>query len=131
MKNRIFRNIPVFFLWVAGLAIIAHGIIPHDHNQVESVSSQEDTSPVPTNNTNHHAGFPFHCHFCNDLTSEKSVILLVYRNIQCKYFITPDLFDLTALKLSDNGIQIFEFTRLPYKSEIPDLSLLRAPPFLG
>lgn len=130
MRNKIFRNIPVFFLWVAGLAINAHMIIPHDHHQVESVAGEEDACPVSNNKTDHHAGFPVHCHFCNDLTSEKAVTLSVYRNIQSKCFITPDLFDLAALKPVYNRIQIFEFTSLPFKSDIPDLSHLRAPPSL-
>lgn len=131
MRNKIFRNITVYFLWVAGLAVNAHMIIPHDHHQVDTVAGQEDPCPVSNSKTDHHSGFPVHCHFCNDLTSEKAVTLLVYKNIQCKYFVAPDLFILTAFKPNDNGIQIFEFTTLPFKSDIPDLSRFRAPPSLG
>lgn len=121
----------VFFLWFAIVAINAHMIIPHDHHDVESTASQESNCPASNNNDNHHSGFPVHCHACNDLTSEKAVAFVVFRNIECKYFFTTSLFDLTALKLQTTGIRLFEFTRLPFKSYIPDLSLLRAPPTLG
>ena len=131
MRSRIIKNISVCFLWVAIVAINAHMIIPHDHHQVESAASQESTCPVSTDNTNHHKGFPVHCHACNDMTSEKAVIMVVFRNIECKYFLTTSLFDLTAYKLQTPGISVFEFTRFPFKSDISDLSLLRAPPSLG
>ena len=131
MRSRIIKNISVFFLWVAIVAINAHMIIPHDHHDVESTASRESNCPVSNNNSDHHSGFPVHCHACNDLASEKALIVVVFRNIECKYFLTTSLFDLTSLKLQITGIRFFEFTRLPFKSYIPDLSLLRAPPSLG
>jgi hypothetical protein len=130
MRSRIFKNISVCFLWVAIVAINAHMIIPHDHHDVESTVSQESTCPASNDNSNHHPVFPVHCHACNDLSSEKAVVLMVFRNIECKYYVTPSLFDLTAFKLQTTRINFFEFTRLPFKSYIPDLSLLRAPPYL-
>lgn len=131
MRNRIIRNISMCFIWIAVLAINAHMIIPHDHHQAESDASQENTCPASNNNTNHHNGFPVHCHACNDLTTEKPVILVVFRNIECKYFVAAKLPDLTVINFQTTGINLFEFTRLPFKSYISDLSLLRAPPSLG
>jgi hypothetical protein len=128
MWNTVMRSIPVFFLWAAGLAINAHGIIPHDHHQVESVAGQEDSCPVSPEKENHKTGFPIHCHFCNDLTSEKAVLQVLFRNIQCKYFVITGLTDYLILNLYPNGIKTVEFIRLPFKSEIPVLSLFRAPP---
>jgi hypothetical protein len=131
MRHRIVRNISLYFIWIAVLAINAHMIIPHDHHQAESDASQESTCPVSNDNTNHHNGFPVHCHACNDLTTEKAVLLVVFRNIECKYFVTTSFLDLTPFKQHITGTGLFEVTRLAFKSYIPDLSLLRAPPALG
>lgn len=130
MRSRIIKNISVCFLWVAIVAINAHMVIPHDHHDIESTASQESNCPASDNNSDHQSGFPVHCHACNDLASEKALIVVVFRNIECKYFLTTGLFDLTSLKLQTTRINFFEFTRLPFKSYIPDLSLLRAPPYL-
>jgi hypothetical protein len=131
MRNRIIKNISVYFLWAAVLAINAHMIIPHDHHQIESAASQENTCPVSNDNSNHHKGFPVHCHAFNDLASEKAILLVVFRNIQCKYFVSTCLPGITSFKLQTTGIRLFEFTISPIKSNIPDLSLLRAPPSLS
>jgi hypothetical protein len=131
MRNNIIKKIPVLFLWMAGLAINAHAIIPHDHHQFESIADQEDTCPATTHSTNHHSGFPVHCHACNDLTSEKAVGLAVLRNIQCTNFVITPFYNFTSPELHPTGIRIIEQIRQPLRSEIPDLYLLRAPPVLG
>jgi hypothetical protein len=128
MRNNIFKDIAVFFLCVASLAIIAHMIIPHDHHLMESAGSQEESCPVSNDHSNHHSGFPVHCHMCNDITSEKAVLLTVLKNLECNCIIITGLIDFTTLKLNITGIKFYEFTGLPYKSENPDLSSLRAPP---
>ena len=131
MRDKIIRNIPVFFLWLAGLAINAHMIIPHDHHQMESVAGDDDSCPVSANKTKHHTGFPVHCHFCNDLTSEKAVTILLFRNIQFSYFIIDNISEFSTIKPHSTGIKNFEFIRQPFRSDILVLSLLRAPPFSG
>jgi hypothetical protein len=128
MRSKIIRNISVCFLWVAIIAINAHMIIPHDHHEVESVASQENTCPVTSNNAAHHTGFPVHCHACNDLSYEKAVIPVVFRNIQCKYFTNVYQFDFTAFKIHTKGLPLFELAQLPDRAYTPDLTLLRAPP---
>jgi hypothetical protein len=128
MFNKITRGIPVIFLWVAGLAIIAHMIIPHDHHQEESDAGQENSCPVSNDKTGNHSGFPIHCHICNDLTSEKAIILVVHRNIQCTNILTERSINFTFPGLNTCITKIFEFPGTNFKSEIPGLYLLRAPP---
>jgi hypothetical protein len=131
MMRKFIKNIPVFFLFVAVLAILAHTIIPHDHHPVDSVASQEDACPVSHDKTHEHSGFPVHCHACNVLTTEKTSMLVVIRNIQSKYFVSDGIYDLTGLKLYIFEIRIFDFPTIPFKSDITDLSSLRAPPSLS
>jgi hypothetical protein len=74
--NKIIKNTSAFFLLLAGLAIILHSIIPHDHHLAESCISQNDSCPLSGNNTDNHgvnpSGSPVHCHAFNDLVSEKA-----------------------------------------------------------
>ena len=128
MKNNLFKDIAVFFLCVASLAIISHMIIPHDHHLMESAGSQEENCPVSNDHSNHHSGFPVHCHMCNDITSEKAVLLTALMNLDCNSIIITGLFDFTNLKLNTTSVKFYEFAGLPYNSENPDLSFLRAPP---
>jgi hypothetical protein len=58
-------------------------------------------------------------------------MLVVIRNIQSKYFVTDGIYDLTGFKLYIFEIRIFDFTTIPFKSDITDFSSLRAPPSLS
>ena len=131
MMTRIIRNIPVFFILLAALALVAHMIIPHDHHLVESEAGQEDICPVSNNSTNHHTGFPVHCHAFIDLASERAVIHIILRNIQCRDFVTSCVFDSAVSDLQLSCLQIYDVLKLPINSYILELSSLRAPPILG
>ena len=131
MKDRIIRNIPILILWVAGLAINAHMIIPHDHHMADSFASTSDTCPVTNNKPGHHPGFPVHCHACNDLACEKATILLDIRSIQFNDYTICILSDIATFRFHTAGIRVFDFIKLPFKSDIPDLSQQRAPPSLA
>lgn len=131
MMIRIIKKIPVFILFVAGLAIMAHTIVPHDHHPVVTIASQEDRCPLTNDKTHQHPNFPVHCHACNDLTSESAATLAVIRNVQSKYFVITCIFDLTCLQSDTFELRIFDFSTLLFKSDITDLPLLRAPPSLS
>jgi hypothetical protein len=127
--NKIFKYTSVLVLWLAWLVMTAHMIIPHDHHVIESVTGNGDSCPLSNNKSDHHSGFPVHCHAFNDLTSEKARPYLLNLNIQ---------FNIAVITSNDSPI--FEFP-LDYIKTIDDqinrpvsyflkLSLLRAPPAL-
>jgi hypothetical protein len=124
------KNIAVFSVWLAGLVIIAHLLIPHDHHFDSSAFSKDDS--CQTENTKHPAktpGFPFHCHSLNDLAFEKISYNLVVSQV-------IPIFDLFLVSFSDSVItasnsldsQIRDFHKPLIDIDFLRLSLLRAPP---
>lgn len=131
MMNGFFKNIQVILLFIAGLAIGVHMIIPHDHHPIDSFISQDDTCPVSKDKTQHPAGFPVHCHACNDLTSEKAPNLIVSGNLHNNFFVTDAVSNETNLQLFALESTIYDFTDILFISQTSDLFFLRAPPALS
>jgi hypothetical protein len=71
MKKNI--KLSVFFMLLGWLIITAHQIIPHDHHLGDQTCEKDQKCPLTEDKTDHHKGFPLHCHAFNDLTSEKMV----------------------------------------------------------
>jgi hypothetical protein len=69
--RKIVEILMVFFLWVAGLTLGAHMLLPHDHHISGSYSHQGESCPASDENSRHKQTFPVHCQAFNDLTSEK------------------------------------------------------------
>jgi hypothetical protein len=130
--SKVFKNIAVFSLWIAGLVIIAHLLIPHDHHSDCSVFNNDNECHAQ--NTAHHdksPAFPMHCHALNDLTFEKaSNTFLIYSDIPtCDLFILnrfdsclPDS-DLSCIKIKDFHIPLIE-------TDLLHSCLFRGPPAL-
>ena len=131
MMRKIIKNIPAFFLWLAWLVIIAHSIIPHDHQFADSFTSKDDACPVSKGKTGHSSGFPVHCHAFNDLTSEKALTYFFSENIQYNNILISSFIDPFVFKLQFLCITIIEI-RIPFPdSHLMELSPLRAPPSLS
>jgi hypothetical protein len=126
MMRKIIKNIPAYFTLIAGLAIIGHMLIPHDHHLAGSEPGQKESCPVSTDKTGHRSGFPLHCHAFNDLASEKAVIFSLIKNVLPAGLITcaySDTFKLVYCNIV--VLNIFE----PFQDScFLDLSCLRAPP---
>jgi hypothetical protein len=125
--SKVFKNIAVFSLWIAGLVIIAHLLIPHDHHSDCSVFNNDNECHAQ--NTAHHdksPAFPMHCHALNDLTFEKaSNTFLIYSDIPtCDLFIL-NRFDscLPDSDLSSSGDLRHWFKRTFSKRGFPELFL--------
>jgi len=127
MKQKI-RYIPFCLLWFAWTVLTAHLMIPHDHHLFESFAGQEESCPASHDKSNHHSGFPVHCHAFNDLASEKATTFVLNDNLQSdgisfNCFSDTFLFDfqLTPIKIQD--------IRKPFPDpSLLELSALRAPP---
>jgi hypothetical protein len=125
------KNISVFSLWLACLAIVAHMIIPHDHHLSESVAGQDDTCPVSDNKTGHKTGLPIHCHALHDLTSDKVSKVQNLRVVPNIVFESSIWSDITTSKIQFPGITIIYLPEPFFDAYLPDLSLLRGPPAIS
>lgn len=130
--SKAFKNVAIFSLWMAGLVIIAHLLIPHDHHSDCSVFNKDNECRADNTKLPAKAPiFPFHCHALNDLTSEKATPSFVI----CNNFPVCDLF---TFSFFDSGIPKIAFSRIRFKdfqtpvieSDFLRLSNFRAPPAL-
>jgi hypothetical protein len=129
--SRIFKSIRLLFLLFAGMALLFHMIIPHDHHFSCPESGVRDSCPVQNERSDHHPLLPGHCHAFNDLAAEKfsPVIIRQYNQygiatiIWLPDYIIPGVhISPTILPASDKPFQqIF----------IPDLFPFRGPPVIS
>lgn len=129
--RKLIKNISVFSLWLACLAIVAHMIIPHDHHLSESIAGQDDACPASDNKSGHKTGFPIHCHALHDLTSEKASPVQNIRLVQNKVFVHSDLSVITDFKIQFSGITIIDLPEHFFDSYLVEFSSLRAPPAIS
>lgn len=124
IMKKLVRHIRRNFLLTAGMVIILHMIVPHDHHADALSDINSGSCPY----TNQHHSFPVHCHALNDLLPEKLHNVLNYNVFNSQFFINPHDF------LKDTGEQHTAGT--PFQRENDKLisvtflseSLLRAPP---
>lgn len=126
--RKLIKNISVFPLWLACLAIVAHMIIPHDHHLSESIAGQDDTCPASENSTGHKTGLPIHCHALHDLTSEKASKVQNIRLVQNNVFVYNVWSDITAYKIQFPYVTIIDLPEPFFDSYVLELSPLRGPP---
>ncbi|TAL59137.1 MAG: hypothetical protein EPN88_17675 [Bacteroidetes bacterium] len=129
--SRILRYITILFLLLAGVAITAHLIIPHDHHLTDSFSDKGESCPVSDGKTGHHPGFPVHCHAFNDLTSDRVIISFIPDKIWHKDLEISSLFKRTASELKLIFITISDIRESFPDLFLQEVSSLRAPPTLG
>lgn len=127
------KNIAVYSLWIVGVIIIAHLLIPHDHHSDCSVFNNHEL--CQNNIFDHHPlkshGFPIHCHSLNDLTLEKiATVLPVCNGIQSINLFIPGFVnqDIPDSPLSE--IRIKDFHKPLLDTYFLRFAPLRAPPSL-
>jgi len=126
--NRIFKSIRGFFLLLAGLAIIAHMIILHDHHLSDPINGQKDSCPVSNGKSGHHTGLPVHCHAFNDLAAEKISALNLKKNIRSGSVTIIQFPEFLVIELHAALIKNSD-SRKPFPDiYFPDSSPFRAPP---
>lgn len=85
--SRLLKYITVCALWLAGIGLLGHTIIIHDHHEESSCFSGKEKCPATENANDHHTGSPIHCHAFNDIAAEKAVLYQFNSNIQCNELI--------------------------------------------
>jgi len=122
--RKIFKYMSVFFLWIAGLTLSVHLLIPHDHHIADTLSNQDKNCPV----SNNKSGFPVHCHAFNDLASEKSRPFHVTQNIQFNFIVFNSFSDTSDFELQIPSVSVIDLQKPVFDLFTLELSLLRAPP---
>ena len=129
--NRLFKSIRLLFLLFAGVAMVSHTIIPHDHHFSCSEGGVKDTCPVENERSGHHPLFPGHCHAFNDLAAEKFIPINIRLDIQ-NAFVTviwyPD-YIIPGVQISQTSLPAFD---KPFQQIfVTDFFPLRAPPSIS
>ena len=114
----------VLFLWLAGLAFIAHIAIPHDHFLTDYCSGSNEKHPSSESNTSHNSNNPYHCHSLNDIVSEKAVEYVIAKYIKYLNEVTFNFSDYSSLNTGQWCITLFEI-----RDQLPDPVLLTSSPF--
>ena len=124
--SKVFKNIAVFSLWLAGLVIMAHLMIPHDHHSDCSEFSKENQCHADNTKTPVKAPvFPIHCHALNDLTFDKtSVTFVIFNN-----FPSSDLFLFSFFETSIANSEVCRISRKNLRSPLILAKYLRLSPF--
>jgi hypothetical protein len=120
----------VLLLWIAGLTVGAHLIIPHDHHSDESFIEQDVNCPASGHESGHRSGLPLHCHAFNDVTSERLKPIQISENIRFSLVIFSILTDKSSIVLSSSHISSVELSKPFIDSGILKFSAFRAPPAL-
>lgn len=126
--SRIGKKIPLYMLWLASMALIAHMVIPHDHHISGSFSTEEERCPESNNKTSHHPGIPVHCHAFNDLASEKAKTYHILHDFENEYIALPATPDDLILQPNVSDVRFTDPPTLLFTSPYCRLFLLRAPP---
>jgi hypothetical protein len=125
---KILVKLRIVLLIIGAIAVNAHMIIPHDHHLSDSFAGQYNECPVSDNGGGHHTGMPVHCHACNDLASEKSVILVAVSHFASSDFLTGNYISYKNPNLHFAGFVNKEFSVNHSDSDYDKINLLRAPP---
>lgn len=125
---KVIKSIRAFSLLLAGMAIVVHMIIPHDHHLAATVIGVKESCPFSQHKSEHHPFFPAHCHAFNDLAAEKFTPFIVKLESQTSFVSIiwrPD-YIIPVLHILQKA---FEKSAKPFPEiYIPDFSPFRAPP---
>jgi hypothetical protein len=128
MTIRIIKNIQIFFLFLAGLVLNAHMMIPHDHHQADSDFCREISYPVSKTGSAHHQGLPVHCHAFNDLTSGKVTTSFFNKQTPVRDLILDCVFEGKVTERQFSVTRHVDVLNSSVAFGHPGLSSLRAPP---
>jgi hypothetical protein len=126
--SKFLKHIPVFSLWLAGLVLCAHLIIPHDHHITDASVIEEENCPASDNESGHHSGLPVHCHAFNDLVSEKFRTYQILPEIQYNLNAFSCSYEEITFDLHIYCVRIFDLQKPHIDSYALEFFLLRAPP---
>jgi hypothetical protein len=126
--RRLLSSIRILFLLLAGLAVSAHAVIPHDHHLTGSACGQKDSCPVPDDKPGQHPCFPVHCHAFNDIAVERLTSVILARYLQNCFLSAICIPCYIDHEFTSSAVPVPEYKRPLPNINIPDFFPLRAPP---
>ena len=129
--RKILKYTSVFTLWLAGLTLSAHLLIPHDHHSSDTFANQDEKCPVSKHSSDDHSGIPLHCYSFNDLTSERTRFFQFSEKLHVSFDSFNILTDNSSLILHSSFITLKEFSKPLFDTSILKSPSLRAPPALS
>ena len=124
-------KVGVFWLCLAGLVLCAHNFFPHDHHIADTSVIEDENCPASHNESDHHSGFPAHCHAFNDLVSEKFRAYQIIHEIQPNYSSFSCLTEAIASDLNIFYVRLFDLHKPIIDSYALESNQLRGPPILA
>ena len=128
---RIFRLIRSFCLLAAGLTLMAHNIIPHDHHLTGTDNGERESCPVSEERQHHHPHFPAHCHAFNDLAAEKFTPVVAKNDTGNSFAAVIWLPEEIIHRICLTQTSLYTFPVTIQEIQIPESSHLRAPPYIS
>lgn len=128
MMMRLLKYLSVFSMWLAGIALCAHLILPHDHHIADTFTDQEKNCPASDTRSGHNSGYPIHCHAFNVLASEEQKSYQILNKIEHNFIPFHSFSDTSSFKLQVSRIRIIDLQKPILDPYALELSLLRAPP---
>jgi hypothetical protein len=129
--NRLLKYISALFICIAGLILIVHLVIPHDHHYNGLYSEQDLKCPLKDNQAGDHRGFPLHCNAFNDFATDRVIEYIFIYNL---HNFIPDFNcddELLFPPYRSTIILVTNYDQPPINPILFDLFLLRAPPALA
>ncbi len=125
---RVIKYIRSIFLLFAGMALVSHMLIPHDHHLSASINGFNESCPFSKERSDHHPLFPAHCHAFNDLAAERISPVIIKEQSQTSFVsvIWRPVYIIPGLILSQKLVEISgkPFPDIP----VSEFSPFRAPP---
>jgi hypothetical protein len=125
---KVIKYIRSIFLLIAGLALVSHMLIPHDHHLSGSINGLNESCPLSRERTDHHPLFPAHCHAFNDLAAEKIYPVIIKEQSQTSFVsvVWRPVYIIPGLILSH---KLVEMSGKPFPDiPVSEFSPFRAPP---
>lgn len=127
----VIKSIRAFLLLYAGLAIILHSLIPHDHHLTVPAGELKESCNHPHEKSDHRPLYPAHCLTLNDLAAGKFSPVNIRLLVKTSYVsvIWHPEYIFPPLNLSQ---AVFEFNREFFPDlHFPAFSQFRAPPLIS
>ncbi len=119
----------IFFLWLAGLIILLHAVIPHHHHFDSNFSHQNDDSQKILYQENNTGDSPLHCYAFNDILNDQ-IKTVETPKVHGKNLYSTTVYELSLPVKSSEVIINVSINIVPPWQYFPAYISLRAPPFL-
>lgn len=130
--GKIGKNISIALVWLAGLILFNHAVLPHHHHFDSLFSHQNNTECSNSQSEEQNEDSDSHCHAFNDIIFEKVNSLLVQTQNVSNYNLFYVSSKVTSgVVIESTDLFYLSFNIVPPRQYFYTNSSLRAPPSLS